>query len=55
MNAQRKFSSNARDTLICRCFDAIEYYALAGREQQLYFVTVRAAYVWLAVAETIGL
>ena len=54
MNAQRKFSTNARDALIYRCFDIIEYYDLAGREQQLYFVTVKAAYVELAVTETIG-
>jgi hypothetical protein len=54
MNSQRKFSTNARDILIYRCFDIIEYYALAGREQQLYFVTIRAAYVELAVAEAIG-
>jgi hypothetical protein len=54
MNAQTKFSISARDTLIYRCFDIIEYYALVGRYQQLYFVTVRAAYVELAVTETIG-
>jgi hypothetical protein len=54
MNAKKKFSPNARDTLIYRCFDIIEYYVLPGREQQLYFVTVRAAYVELAVTETIG-
>jgi hypothetical protein len=54
MNAQREFSTNASDTLTCCCFDIIEYYALAGREQQLYFVTVKAAYVELAVTETIS-
>jgi hypothetical protein len=54
MNAQRKCSTDARDTLIYCCFDIIEYYSLAGKLQQLYFVTVRAAYVELTVTEAIG-
>jgi len=54
MNAQKKFSANARDTIIYRSFDIIEYYVLGGREQQLYFVTVKAVYVALAFRETIG-